>query len=125
MRLVTLKLLLCTHFTHEWRLGEPALSPATRRLISRALNLLRLADSSDYVTEHLSGSLQSALVGCGASALPQVASALLSSARSSADWRGDAWLGVSVLSGALVALPFSLGELEAADAAATAFLEQH
>lgn len=103
------------------RLGEPALSPAAPRLIARALSLR--CYSSDYVTELVSGSLKFALVGCGASALPLIADALVSSARAATTWRDDAWLGVGILSSALAALPFSLGELPAADTAAAALLD--
>lgn len=103
------------------RLGEPALAPAAPRLIARALALR--CDAGDYVTELVSESLKAALIGCGASALPLLTGALLTAARSSADWRGEAWLGFGVLSRAVAALPFSLGELAAGDAAAAAVLD--
>jgi hypothetical protein len=105
------------------RLGTPALELAAPRLIQRAL-LVSCGDDSDYTTELLCKSLEAALVGCGLCALPHIAGGLLAASRSSAHWRGkDAWLGIGVLASALTALPFSLGDLSAGDAAAAALLD--
>jgi len=107
------------------RLGEPVLAHASPRLIERALQLrCRYAyrDGERNYVDFLAEALTCALTGGGAAALPHLASALVSSCRSQQFWCSlSPALGLKIVSNALAALPYVLGDVAAGDTAAVAF----